>query len=109
MLRKTFTTFFTAIVLVAVSASSAAATPLLPTVKPTQPMQAVQQQLVKVNINTASAAELAMSLTGVGQRRAEAIIALREQLGGFTDANQLMQVKGIGPRLIELNKERIEL
>tara|TARA_Y100001963_G_scaffold7354_1_gene9618 strand:- start:227 stop:547 length:321 start_codon:yes stop_codon:yes gene_type:complete len=106
MLRKTL---WTAVLVGAVTSTTVNAAPLLTTVKPTQPMQAVQQQQVKVNINTASVAELAMSLTGVGQRRAEAIIALREQLGGFTDANQLMQVKGIGPRLIELNKERIEL
>ena len=68
-----------------------------------------QTQTVKVNLNTASAAELAQALTGVGQRRAEAIIALREQLGGFTELNQLMQIKGIGPRLLELNKQRMEL
>lgn len=105
MLRKTL---WTALLFSAVTSTALNAAPLV-TVKPTQPMQAVQPQVVKVNINTANAAELAMALTGVGQRRAEAIIALREQLGGFSDANQLMQVKGIGPRLIELNKERIEL
>jgi competence protein ComEA len=106
MLRKTL---LTVALLGTVATSTVNAAPMLTTVKPTQPIQAVQPEIVKVNINTASAAELAMSLTGVGQRRAEAIIALREQLGGFSDANQLMQVKGIGPRLIELNKERIEL
>lgn len=106
MLRKTF---YTAFLVGAVLSTTVYAAPWAATIKPTQPLQAVQQDVVKININTASAAELAMSLTGVGQRRAEAIIALREQLGGFTDANQLMQVKGIGPRLIELNKERIEL
>jgi len=30
-------------------------------------------------------------------------------LGQFSDINQLMQVKGIGPRMLELNKERIVL
>lgn len=79
----------------------------MPTPQPTQ-QTAAQQAVVKINLNTASAAELSMALTGVGQKRAEAIIALREQLGGFSDINQLMQIKGIGPRLLELNKERIE-
>lgn len=106
MLRKTL---LVAALLSAVSSTTLATTPVLAAGLPYQTAQTVQQQQVKVNINTASAAELSMSLTGVGQKRAEAIIALREQLGGFTDANQLMQVKGIGPRLIELNKERIEL
>lgn len=106
MLRKTF---LTAALLSAVSSTTLASAPVLAAGIPYQSSQAAQSQQVKVNINTASATELSMSLTGVGQKRAEAIIALREQLGGFTDANQLMQVKGIGPRLIELNKERIEL
>ncbi|RUO60214.1 ComEA family DNA-binding protein [Pseudidiomarina insulisalsae] len=107
MLRKTL---FLALFVASGALTSVAATAQPLTVQPTQQQNALQQQqVINVNINTASAAELAMSLTGVGQRRAEAIVALREQLGGFTDANQLMQIKGIGPRLIELNKERIEL
>ena len=63
MLRKTL---WTAVLVGAVTSTTVNAAPLLTTVKPTQPMQAVQQQQVKVNINTASAAELAMSLTGWG-------------------------------------------
>lgn len=67
------------------------------------------QQVQAVNLNTASAEQLAMGLTGVGLKRAEAIIELRTKLGGFTDVNQLLQVKGIGPRMLELNRERIQL
>jgi competence protein ComEA len=48
-----------------------------------------------VNINEASVEEL-MRLPGIGQRRAEAIIALRERLSGFKRLPQLMQVRGIG-------------
>ncbi len=102
MLRKT---------LVTAVLMGAALLPLahaLPTTQPTQQSSA-QQSVMKVNLNTASAAELSMALTGVGQKRAEAIVALREQLGSFSDINQLMQIKGIGPRLLELNKERLEL
>ena len=67
------------------------------------------QQLMTVNINTADAQQLANGLTGVGLKRAQDIIKLRDELGQFTDINQLMQVKGIGARVIELNKERIVL
>lgn len=67
------------------------------------------QQVQAVNLNTASAEQLAMGLTGVGLKRAEAIVELRTKLGGFTDVNQLLQVKGIGPRMLELNRERIQL
>ncbi|CAI8165886.1 ComEA family DNA-binding protein [Pseudidiomarina mangrovi] len=67
------------------------------------------QQVQAVNLNTASAEQLAMGLTGVGLKRAEAIVELRTKLGGFTDVNQLLQVKGIGPRMLELNRERMQL
>ena len=67
------------------------------------------QQVQAVNLNTASAEQLAMVLTGVGLKRAEAIIELRTKLGGFTDINQLLQVKGLGPRMLELNRERMQL
>jgi competence protein ComEA len=48
-----------------------------------------------ININTATAVELAEAIDGVGEVRAAAIIALREQLGGFTNLEQLLDVKGI--------------
>ena len=48
-----------------------------------------------VNVNTASAEELAM-LPGVGPVRARAIIELRQQRGGFKRVEDLLEVKGIG-------------
>jgi competence protein ComEA len=48
-----------------------------------------------VNVNTASAEEIAM-LPGVGPARARAIIELRQQRGGFKRVEDLLEVKGIG-------------
>ena len=48
-----------------------------------------------VNVNTASAEELAM-LPGVGAARARAIVELRQQRGGFKRVEELLEVKGIG-------------
>ena len=47
-----------------------------------------------VNLNTASQAEL-MNLPGIGQAKAEAIVAYRTQHGPFGSVEDLMQVEGI--------------
>ncbi len=60
-----------------------------------------------VNINTASAMELAEVLNGVGQSRAEAIVQFREANGPFMSAEQLLQVKGIGEKVLQKNLENI--
>jgi competence protein ComEA len=48
-----------------------------------------------VNVNTASAEQLSM-LPGVGPSRAQAIVTLRKQRGGFKSVEDLLEVKGIG-------------
>jgi competence protein ComEA len=51
----------------------------------------------KVILNQASASDL-RHLPGVGQKRADAILALRTRLGRFKQVNDLLRVKGIGVR-----------
>ena len=63
----------------------------------------------QVDINTADAATLAAVLDGVGDAKAEAIIAWREANGPFTSIDQLAEVKGIGLKTVEKNRDRIEL
>ena len=53
-----------------------------------------------VNVNTASAQELQL-LPGIGASRADAVIALRKQRGGFKSVNELKDVKGIGDAGLE--------
>jgi competence protein ComEA len=53
-----------------------------------------------VNLNTASSAELQL-LPGVGEVRAVAIIEMRKQRGGFKQIDDLLDVKGIGPAMLE--------
>jgi competence protein ComEA len=60
-----------------------------------------------VNINTADAAKLASELTGVGPSLAEAIVADRQANGNFATPEALMRVKGIGERIVEINKANI--
>lgn len=63
----------------------------------------------QVNINKASAEEISDVLVGVGPAKAEAIIAYREQQGGFKTIEELAEVKGIGEATLAKNKERILL
>lgn len=62
-----------------------------------------------VDINTASAEQLATSLSGVGPAKAAAIVEYREQFGPFTSVDQLTEVKGIGPATIDKNRDQIQL
>jgi len=58
-----------------------------------------------VDINRADAATLAAAINGVGEARAAAIIAYREANGPFASVDELTAIKGIGPKLIERNRE----
>ncbi len=60
-----------------------------------------------VNINTADAAKLATELQGVGPALAEAIVADRKANGNFATPEALTRVKGIGERIVEMNKGNI--
>lgn len=62
----------------------------------------------KVNLNTASAEEL-MTLSGIGEARAQAIIAYREQHGGFRSIEEIMEIEGIKEKLFEKIREQIEI
>ena len=62
-----------------------------------------------VNINTASAEEIAQALNGVGESKAAAIVARREAHGPYKSADDLTEVKGIGPKIVEKNRTDIQL
>ena len=62
-----------------------------------------------VNINTADANALDTALVGVGPAKAQAIVEYRQANGPFKSADQLAQVKGIGPATVEKNRDRIEV
>ena len=62
-----------------------------------------------VNVNTASAEELADGLKGVGLSKAEAIVEYREANGSFLHIDELVNVKGIGIRTVDQNRDLIRL
>jgi len=62
-----------------------------------------------VNINTASAEEIADSLKGIGQSKAERIIEYRDANGAFSHVDELVNVKGIGLSTVDKNRGMILL
>lgn len=65
--------------------------------------------LTSVNINTASAKEIAAALTGVGKKKAEKIVMYRDQHGPFEAVEALIKVKGIGKKILARNLDRVVL
>lgn len=53
-----------------------------------------------LNLNTCTAQEL-MTISGIGEVKAAAIIEYREYLGGYTSVEQLKNIKGIGDKIYE--------
>ena len=60
----------------------------------------------KIDINSASAETLTL-LPGIGEVRAEAIISYREAHGGFKSVDELLEIDGIGPAILEGLEEYI--
>lgn len=60
----------------------------------------------KININTATVAELE-DLPGIGNEKAEAIVAFRENNGTFRSIEDLLYVPGIGSAILEKIKDKI--
>jgi competence protein ComEA len=64
------------------------------------PTQSNPKTLAVVNVNRASAEELER-LPGVGPVLAERILELRRQRGRFSSVEELLEVRGIGPKKLE--------
>lgn len=58
-----------------------------------------QTSTPKINLNTATA-ELLDSLPGIGAKKAEAIIKMREKMGGFRTVEDILNVDGIGETIL---------
>jgi len=61
-----------------------------------------------ININTATVEEFTQ-LKGIGQSKAEAIVAYREMNNGFKSLEDMKNVKGIGPKFIEMNSDQLSV
>lgn len=68
----------------------------------------VTAAFAKINVNTASVEEL-QTITGIGPAKAEAIVKYRDEHGKFKSKDDLVQVKGIGDRLVDKISDEIEV
>jgi len=64
------------------------------------------KEMKKININEASVAELTQ-LKRIGPKIGKRIVEYRENYGPFVLPEDIMKVKGIGPKTFQLNKDRI--
>ena len=65
--------------------------------------------MMKVDINNADAGAINQALINIGPSKAAAIVAYRKQHGAFRSADQLAEVKGVGLKTVEKNRDRIVL
>ena len=63
----------------------------------------------QVNVNTADADAISAELKGIGLAKAQAIVDYRAEHGMFAAPEELLKVKGIGPRVLEENATNIIL
>jgi competence protein ComEA len=97
--------------LTSTSLAVTAAPPVAPSADVSNPAIAAPSvgQSAKVNLNSASAETLQKELSGVGAAKANAIVAYREEHGGFTAVDELIEVKGIGKALLDKNRDKLSI
>ena len=61
-----------------------------------------------IDLNHANSEALSHTIKGIGPKKAEAIIAYRDEHHGFKSLDELREVKGIGDKFMEKNKTEIE-
>lgn len=60
-----------------------------------------------ININAATAEQMADAFQGIGPLKAATIVDYREKFGPFKTVDDLTDVYGVGERLVELNRDRM--
>jgi competence protein ComEA len=67
---------------------------------------AVMQQNVHLNKSTI---DDLVTLKGIGHKKAQAILAYRQQIGEFKAVSELINIKGIGEKVLKDNKDRLKI
>ena len=67
-----------------------------------------QQHMTQVDLNTATLEQL-VSLPGVGKKKAAAIIEYRTKNGNFQSVDDLINVKGVGKKMLRKLEGQIKI
>ncbi|MCW8832094.1 MAG: ComEA family DNA-binding protein [Colwellia sp.] len=70
------------------------------------PYEVNEQQVI--HLNNSTVAQL-LTLKGIGEKKAQAIVNYRKQVGNFKTIEDLMKVKGIGEKVLLDNKSRLKI
>jgi competence protein ComEA len=105
--------YFSSLIFALLAGASVAVT-AAPAATPAEPIPATApaspvEQITRVNINVASAEVLQKELSGIGAAKAQAIVAYRDEHGGFTSVDEMIEVKGVGKALLEKNREKLSI
>jgi competence protein ComEA len=68
-----------------------------------------KEQSGKIDLNAVDAPTLQRELSGVGEAKANAIVAYRDINGPFASVDELLEVKGIGKAILDRNREKLEV
>ena len=98
---------FSFLVLFSISAVGLSSTASIAAEKPVHSKQ--QIATLTVNINKASAEELSDVMSGIGLKKAIAIVEYRQKIGFFKKVDDLLEVKGIGPATLAKNRHKLEI
>ena len=94
------------IAVLVISGITSIALPVMAAPPAAQQLAAASEQS-QVNINQAGAELIAETLTGMGLKRAQAIVSFRNTHGPFKSAEDLLQVKGFGEATLQKNRAKI--
>ncbi|MDH4585281.1 ComEA family DNA-binding protein [Pseudomonas sp. BN415] len=78
-------------------------------VEATAAVAGAAQQSGKLNINSADAAAFQDQMIGIGEAKANAIVQYREENGPFSSVDDLLEVKGIGVKTLDRNRDKLSV
>ena len=62
-----------------------------------------------IDINSADAKTIAAAIDGVGEKRAQAIVAYRESNGPFVTIDDVVKDRGVGQKTVDASRAKLQV